>query len=106
MKELLEIIAKELVDKPSDVVVLEMSGDNGTVLHLDVAEDDMGKVIGKQGRIAKSIRSIMKAAAIHNNVRLTVEIGDKRERGGKRASSGNTTAASKHEIDIDINDDE
>lgn len=75
MKELLEIIAKSLVDKPDEVVVTEKSGENGTVLLLTVADGDMGKVIGKQGRIAKSIRAVMKAAAIHNNVHISVEIG-------------------------------
>ena len=80
MKQLLELIAKALVDKPDEVFVTETPADNGTVLRLNVAADDMGKVIGKQGRIAKSIRSLMKAAAIHKNVRVTVEIGDKNDR--------------------------
>jgi predicted RNA-binding protein YlqC (UPF0109 family) len=80
LKELLEIIAKELVDKPDEVLVVETAAENGSVLHLNVAADDMGKVIGKQGRIAKSIRSLVKAAAIHKNVRVTVEIGDKNDR--------------------------
>ncbi|MCL2702087.1 MAG: KH domain-containing protein [Defluviitaleaceae bacterium] len=75
MKELLEVIAKELVDKPDNVKVTESQTESGTVLLLNVAEEDMGKVIGKQGRIAKSIRSLIKAAAIHKNVRVTVEIG-------------------------------
>lgn len=74
MKELLEIIAKALVDKPQEVTVTEKATEGGVTLLLGVAADDMGKVIGKQGRIAKSIRSLMKAAAIHNNVRVTVEI--------------------------------
>jgi len=75
MKELLEVIAKELVDKPDNVKVTESQTESGTVLLLNVAEEDMGKVIGKQGRIAKSIRSLIKAAAIHKNARVTVEIG-------------------------------
>ena len=80
MKELLEIIAKALVDKPNEVYVTESQGESGAVLTLNVAGDDMGKVIGKQGRIAKSIRSLIKAAAIHKNVRVTVEIGEKGQR--------------------------
>ena len=74
MKELLEYIAKSLVDCPDDVYVTE-EDDNGTlVLQLHVGESDMGKVIGKQGRIAKSIRSVMKAAASRDNKRVVVEI--------------------------------
>ncbi|MCL2575344.1 MAG: KH domain-containing protein [Defluviitaleaceae bacterium] len=74
MKELLEIIAKRLVDKPDDVSVTEKDGQKGKVLELRVAADDMGKVIGKQGRIAKSIRIVMRAAAIHNNQYISVDI--------------------------------
>ncbi len=74
MKELLEIIAKALVDYPDDVSVNEVEGDNGIILELRVAQEDMGKVIGKQGRIAKAIRSVVKAAAIKQNVRVSVEI--------------------------------
>ena len=73
----MEIIAKSLVEKPDEVKVTESQTENGTVLVLHVADCDMGKVIGKQGRIAKSIRSLMKAAAIHKNVRVTVEIGQR-----------------------------
>jgi len=74
MKDLLEIIAKALVDHPDDVVVTENVTENATVLELRVHEDDMGKVIGKQGRIAKAIRSVMKVAATKENKRVTVEI--------------------------------
>jgi len=74
MKELLELIAKGLVDNPDEVVVREIPGERTTVLELKVAPDDMGKVIGRQGRIAKAIRSVVKAAAIHNNVHVTIEI--------------------------------
>jgi predicted RNA-binding protein YlqC (UPF0109 family) len=74
MKELLEIIAKALVDQPEDVVVIEKDEGYGTVLELHVAQADMGKVIGKQGRIAKSIRAVVKAAAIKENKRIDVEI--------------------------------
>ncbi len=74
MKELLEVIAKNLVDEPDLVVVNEVKGDKSTVLELKVAPDDMGKVIGKQGRIAKAIRTVVKASAIHNDTKVVVEI--------------------------------
>ena len=63
MKELVEVIAKALVSNPDEVVVTEREDDKGTVVELKVAASDMGKVIGKQGRIAKAIRSVVKAAA-------------------------------------------
>lgn len=74
MKELLEIIAKNLVDNPEAVSVTEVAGERSTILELKVASDDMGKVIGKQGRIAKAIRTVVKAAAIHEDKRVVVEI--------------------------------
>ena len=74
MKELLTILAKNLVQKPEAVSVEEEQQENILVLKLRVDPEDMGKVIGKQGRIAKSIRSVVKAAAIHNNKKVTVEI--------------------------------
>ncbi len=74
MKELLEYVAKSLVDFPEDVTVTEVDGDRVTTLELRVNEKDMGKVIGKQGRIAKSIRALMKAAAGRTNKRVVVEI--------------------------------
>ena len=74
MKELLETIARSLVDYPDEVSVNEVDSENGIVLELKVAKDDMGKVIGKQGRIAKAIRTVVKAAAIKENVRVVVEI--------------------------------
>ena len=74
MKELLEYIAKALVDFPDDVTVTEVDGDQTTVLELRVNEADMGKVIGKQGRIAKSIRSLIKAASGRGSKRVVVEI--------------------------------
>lgn len=74
MKELLIIIAKALVDEPDAVSVTETEEDSNVVLGLRVAEGDMGKVIGKQGRIAKSIRTVMKAAASHENKKVVVEI--------------------------------
>jgi len=72
MRELVEIIAKSLVDDPDKVN--EVLGEQCTILELKVAPDDMGKVIGKQGRIAKAIRTVVKAAAIKDNKRVVVEI--------------------------------
>lgn len=74
MKELLEVIAKNLVDKPDEIIVTEIDKDKTTVLELKVAPSDMGKVIGKQGRIAKAIRSVVKAQAVHENKKVVVEI--------------------------------
>ena len=74
MKELVEVIAKSLVDHPDEVVVTESENDKALVLELRVAQTDMGKVIGKQGRIAKAIRSVVKAAASKENKKVIVEI--------------------------------
>ena len=74
MKELVEVIAKSLVDHPEQVEVFETSKDDAIYVELKVAQEDMGKVIGKQGRIAKSIRAVMKAAASRDNKRVIVEI--------------------------------
>ena len=74
MKELVEIIAKLLVDKPEDVHVNEVLGEESIILELKVSPEDMGKVIGKQGRIAKAIRTVVKAAAIKENKKVVVEI--------------------------------
>ena len=74
MKELLEIIAKNLVDNPEQVSVSEIKGERSIVLELKVAPDDMVKVIGKQGRIAKAIRTVVKAAAVHDDKKIVVEI--------------------------------
>lgn len=74
MKELLEVLAKALVDEPDAVTVTEKEGDQSVLLELRVADGDMGKVIGKQGRIAKSIRTVMKAAANRENKKVIVEI--------------------------------
>ena len=74
MKGLLEAIAKSLVDNPDEVVVTEKETEKGLVLELKVAPSDMGKVIGKQGRIAKAIRSVVKAAASRENKQVSVEI--------------------------------
>ncbi len=74
MIELLEFIAKSMVTNPEAVSVSETVNDGAVVLELHVAEEDMGKVIGKQGRIAKAIRTVVKAAASHENKKVTVEI--------------------------------
>ena len=74
MKELVEVIAKALVDNPSEVVVTENRDGKNVVVELHVAEGDMGKVIGKQGRIAKAIRAVVKAASVNENKRVNVEI--------------------------------
>ena len=74
MTELVEVIAKSLVTCPDQVVVTETVNGNNVVITLQVAPDDMGKVIGKQGRIAKAIRSVVKAASSKDNSRVDVEI--------------------------------
>lgn len=74
MRELVEIIAKELVDYPEQVVVTERETEKGLVIELKVADSDMGKVIGKQGRIANAIRSVVKAAASKTDKRVIVDI--------------------------------
>ena len=74
MKELVEVLAKSLVDYPEQVTVTETEQDNEILLVLKVASDDMGKVIGKQGRIAKAIRAMVKAAASRTEKKVIVEI--------------------------------
>ena len=74
MTKLVEAIAKSLVDNPDKVVVTETTDRQGTVIQLKVDPDDMGKVIGKQGRIAKALRVVVKAAATKDNIKVTVEI--------------------------------
>ena len=74
MKELVEVIAKALVDNPDEVVVTESMKGEDTLIELKVAPADMGKVIGKHGRIAKAIRSVVKAAASKEDRKVIVEI--------------------------------
>lgn len=74
MVQLVEAIAKSLVDHPEAVQVKEVEGRTATVIELRVAPEDMGKVIGKQGRIAKAIRVVVKAAATKANKKIAVEI--------------------------------
>ncbi len=74
MKELVEVIAKSLVDHPEAVEVIETTKDDTVYVELKVAQEDMGKVIGKQGRIAKSIRTVVKAAASKGDKKVIVDI--------------------------------
>jgi uncharacterized protein len=74
MKQLIEDIAKALVDLPDEVIVSEVRGEQVTVLELKVAASDLGKVIGKQGRTARSIRTLLGAAGMKLNRRFTLEI--------------------------------
>jgi predicted RNA-binding protein YlqC (UPF0109 family) len=74
MKQLIEDIAKALVDSPDEVIVSEVQGEQVTVLELKVAASDLGKVIGKQGRTARSIRTLLGAAGMKLNRRFTLEI--------------------------------
>jgi predicted RNA-binding protein YlqC (UPF0109 family) len=74
MKELIAYIAKALVDKPEEVVVTEIEGEQTSVIELKVAKEDLGKVIGKQGRTARSMRTILSAASTKINKRSVLEI--------------------------------
>ena len=74
MKEIIEIIARSLVDHPEQIVVDEQQDGDTVTYELRVAADDMGKVIGKQGRIAKALRTVVKAAATRENKKVNVEI--------------------------------
>jgi len=74
MKELIEVIAKALVENPDEVVVTQKEDDHAIVLELHVAQSDMGKVIGKQGRIAKAIRAVVKAASAKETKKVIVDI--------------------------------
>ena len=74
MGELVKVIAQALVDRPELVEVKEIEGSQSIIIELKVSPDDMGKVIGKQGRIAKALRTVVKAAATKDNKRVVVEI--------------------------------
>ena len=74
MQELLTFVAQSLVEHPEQVSVTETEGPEAVILELHMAEDDMGKVIGKQGRIAKAIRAVVKAATLKNSKPVFVEI--------------------------------
>ncbi len=74
MKELVEILAKNLVSRPDEVRVQETEGDTASIIELRVAAEDLGRIIGKQGRTAKSIRTVVNAAASRVNRRVVLEI--------------------------------
>jgi predicted RNA-binding protein YlqC (UPF0109 family) len=74
MKELVEMIVRSLVDQPEEVVINETTGESIVILEISVSPDDVGKVIGKEGRIANAIRTVVKAAAAKNDKKVTVEI--------------------------------
>jgi Predicted RNA-binding protein (contains KH domain) len=74
LKELIEVIAKSLVDSPDEVIVTEIVNDNSILIEVRVATSDVGKVIGKQGRIAKAIRSVVKAVAVKYDKKVILEI--------------------------------
>ena len=74
MKELIEYIAKSIVNAPDDVVVTEEDNEQGITLKLQVADDDKGRVIGKQGRIAEAIRSLIRVKAAKAGIRVSLEI--------------------------------
>ena len=76
VKELVEFIARSLVDEPDKVIVNMIEGEKSTILELRVAEEDIGKVIGKHGRIAKAVRTILSAAATKTGKRVVLEILD------------------------------
>ena len=75
MEKLLEVMAKSLVDNPDEVVITKEERDGMIVLNLKVAESDMGKVIGKSGRIAKALRQVLNAAASRGNDKVVLDIG-------------------------------
>ncbi len=74
MKELVEYIAKAIVNAPDDVVVTEETSEEGTTLKLQVADDDKGRVIGKQGRVAQAMRTLIRVVAAKQGTRATLEI--------------------------------
>ena len=78
MKELVELIAKSLVDKPDNVQVSQLNGEQTSIIELKVAQDDIGKIIGKQGRTAQAIRVILGAAGMKLKKRFNLEIIEKR----------------------------
>lgn len=79
MKNLVEMIVQSLVDNPEDVVINETAGESIVILEISVSPDDVGKVIGKEGRIANAIRTVVKAAAAKLDKKVTVEILTKKE---------------------------
>ncbi len=80
MRELVDTIVKALVDNPNEVHITETAGESIVILEIGVAAEDVGKVIGKDGRIANAIRTVVKAAAAKNDKKVTVEILTRKER--------------------------
>ena len=76
MKEILEIVIKSLVDNQEEVSIKEINDEKSTIFEVKVSEEDMGKIIGKQGKMAKSIRTVMKAIASKDKKRITIEFID------------------------------
>ncbi len=76
MTNIVEYVAKALVNEPDEVRVSEEQGEDRLIIHLDVADGDMGRVIGRNGRVASAIRSLLKVAAIKEDARVGLEIGD------------------------------
>lgn len=76
MKELIEYIARSIVENPEEVRVTETPGEEGILLRLEVAPEDMGKVIGKQGRIVQAMRTLLRVAAIRKGTRAVLEVGE------------------------------
>ena len=74
MKDLIEFIAKALVDQPNEVLVTEIEGGSSAILELHVAQEDMGRVIGRSGRVANAMRTLLRAQATKNGKRVTLEI--------------------------------
>ena len=87
MKNLVEMIVRSLVDSPDDVKITETSGESIIILEINVSADDVGKVIGKEGRIANAIRTVVKAAAAKIDKKVTVEILTKKEKPEERETS-------------------
>jgi hypothetical protein len=100
MKELIEYIARAIVDKPDEVVVSEEDAGDHIVYHLMVADDDMGRVIGKQGRIANAMRTLLKVAAIRQGARAVLEIGQ------DRVPAGHLDDSDDHDKDNDDDSDD
>ncbi len=90
MKQLVESIVKALVDSPDQVVITQTAGESVVIIEIRVAQDDVGKVIGKEGRIANAIRTVVKAAAAKHDKKVTVEIMTQ----NSSNSSASTPAAS------------
>lgn len=88
MKDLIEFMARSIVDNPDAVVVTEEDADDHLVYHLKVADGDMGRVIGKQGRVANAMRTLLKVAAIRQGARAVLEIGDDIRRDDRRGGYG------------------